>query len=240
MKKKIFAAVLAILTAASMTACGNNGNSAEVIDETTSAAVTREESPVETQAEDNAATEAETEPETETEAAAQDSENLHKGDGYTVEVDSAKWMDASDYVKMISEYAEDVDIGMDLTAEDIQNMNDGMFYHTNEDGTNFNIVCNAVGNTDGINIADGAEFMKEQYAAAGMSWTDSELVEINGIEWLKINVETSMQGTNMKMLQCMALANGNQYILTYTANTDKYDSAMADFEDVLNSFKLTE
>lgn len=238
MKKKFFAAVLAILTAAAMTACGGSGNSAEVTDETTSAAVTREESPAETEADSETKTETETE--TDTETAAQDGENLHKGDGYTVKVDSAKWMDGSDYMKMISEYVEDVDIGMDLTAEDIQNMNDGMFYHTNEDGTNFNIVCNAVGNTDGISIADGAEFMKEQYAAAGMSWTDSELVEINGIEWLKINVETSMQGTNMKMLQCMALANGNQYILTYTANTDKYDSSMADFEEVLNSFRLTD
>ncbi|MDE6132246.1 MAG: hypothetical protein K2G04_02545, partial [Oscillospiraceae bacterium] len=166
--------------------------------------------------------------------------DLYSGSGYTVKVDSEKWMDASEYVKLISEYAEDTDIGLNLTAEDIQNMNDGMFYHASGDGTNFNIVCNAIGNTDGINISDGEELMKEQYEAVGITWIGSEVTAINGVDWLKINVEMSMEGTAMKMLQCMALANGNQYVLTFTADTDKYDGAISDFEAVLNSFKLTD
>lgn len=240
--KKILAAVTAILMLSVFTACGNDGNSAEVTDETTSAAVTQEESPAETQAEnsDETETETETEPETETETAEAYNENLYSGNGYTVEVDSEKWMDASEYVNMLSEYAENTDTGLNLTAEDFQNMNDGMFYHTNGDGTNFNIVCNAIGNTDGVSIGDGAEIMKEQYEAAGITWLDSEVVTINGLEWLKINVEMSMEGTSMKMLQCMALANGNQYVVTYTSDTDNYDSAISDFEEVINSFKFSE
>lgn len=229
--KKFLAAVTAILMLSALTACGNDGNSAEVINETTSAAV-QEESPTETQAEDNAETEAETE-------AAEAGSETYSGNGYTIEVDSEKWMDASEYVKLISEFAENSDMGMDLTAEDIQNMNDGMFYHTNGDGTNFNIVCNPIGNTDGINIGDGADIMKEQYVAAGIEWIGSDVVTINGVEWLKIDVETLMGGTDMKMLQCMALANGNQYVMAYTADTDKYDDALSDFEEGLNSFKLT-
>ncbi|MDE6595265.1 MAG: hypothetical protein K2K44_04570, partial [Oscillospiraceae bacterium] len=128
---------------------------------------------------------------------------------------------------------------MDLTAEDIQSMNDGMFYYADDEGTNFNIVCNAVGNTDGVKIGDGVDLIKEQYVAMGINWIGSEVVEINGLEWLKIEVETSMGGVDMKMLQCMALEDGNQYVLTYTADTDKYDGALSDFEEVLNSFKLT-
>lgn len=233
--KKILAAVTAILMLSALTACGNDGNSAEVTNETTSAAALNESS-AETQAENNNDTEAEKE--AETEAAEVNDEDLYSGTGYTVKVDSAKWMDASDYLKLISEYAEDTNL-TDLTAEDLQNMSDGMFYHANGDGTNFNIGCNPIGNTDGISIGDGAEIMKEQYVAMGINWIGSEVVEINGVEWLKIDVETSMSGTDMKMLQCMALANGNQYVLTYTADADKYNSALSDFEKVLNSFKLT-
>lgn len=237
--KKILAAVTAILMLSAMTACGNDGNSAEVTNETTSAAA-RDEISAETQAENNAETDEETEAaEAETEAAEVD-DDLYSGNGYTIKVDSAKWMDASEYIELISKYAEDTNFSQSLTAEDIQSMSDGMFYHANEDGTNFNIVCNPIGNTDGINIGDGAELMKEQYAAAGITWLGSEVAEINGVEWLKIDVETSMSGTDMKMLQCMALANGNQYVLTYTADTDKYNDALSDFEEVLNSFKIAE
>lgn len=210
--KKILAAVTAILMLSVFTACGN------------SAAVTQEENPAETG----------------TKSAEADNGNLYSGNGYTVEVDSEKWMDASEYVKMLSEYAEDNNLTQNLTAEDFQNMNDGMFYHTNGDGTNFNIVCNAVGNTDGVRIGDGAEIMKEQYEAAGITWLDSEVVTINGLEWLKINVEMSMEGTNMKMLQCMALANGNQYVVTYTSGKDLFDACRSDFDEVMNSFKFSE
>lgn len=210
--KKILAAVTAILMLSVFTACGN------------SAAVTQEENPAETG----------------TKSAEADNGNLYSGNGYTVEVDSEKWMDASEYVNMLSEYAEDNNLTQNLTAEDFQNMNDGMFYHTNGDGTNFNIVCNAVGNTDGVSIGDGAEIMKEQYEAAGITWLDSEVVTINGLEWLKINVEMSMEGTNMKMLQCMALANGNQYVVTYTSGKDLFDACRSDFDEVMNSFKFSE
>lgn len=219
--KKILAAVTAILMLSALTACGNDGNSAEVINEVTSSEVLNDVNFAETQA-------------------AEAGDDLYSGNGYTVKVDSEKWMDASEYVKMISEYAEDNNLSQNLTAEDIQNMNDGMFYHKNGDGTNFNIVCNAIGNTDGVSIGDGAEIIKEQYEAAGISWIGSEVVEINGIEWLKINVGTTMQGTDMKMLQCMALADGNQYVLTFTSDTGKYDGAVSDFEEVLNSFKFSE
>ena len=235
--KKFLAAVTAILMLSALTACGNDGNPAEVIDEITSGAA-QEESPAETQAENETETETKTEAETEAETEASEvKDDLYSGNGYTVKVDSAKWLNASEYVKLVSEYAEDTNM-ISLTAEDIQSMNDGMFYHVNNDGTNFNIVCNPVGNTDGVSIGDGAEIMKEQYVAAGINWIGSEVVEINGLEWLKIDVETSMSGKDMKMLQCMALENGNQYVLTYTSDADKYNDVLPDFEEVLNSFKL--
>ncbi len=237
--KKLLAAVTAILMMSALTACGNDGGTAEVMDETTSAAV-QSEAPAETQEETEAETDTETEAESETETEeASDNSDIYAGNGYTVNVDSEKWVDASEYIKMISEYAEENGLSENLTAEEIQGMNDGMFYHTSNDGTNFNIVSNPIGNTDGVKIADAADELKAQYEAMGINWVSHEVVEINGIEWLKIDVTSNMQGTDMKMLQCMALSDGNQYVITYTADTDKYDSAISDFEDVLNSFKLS-
>ncbi|MDE7288223.1 MAG: hypothetical protein K2N71_01805, partial [Oscillospiraceae bacterium] len=136
------------------------------------------------------------------------------------------------------EYAEDTNL-TSLTAEELQDVAGGIFYHTNNDGTNFSIVCNAFGNTNGVSIGDSADLFKEHYIASGINWLGDEVVEINGLEWLKINVEMSTGGTDMKMLQCMALANGNQYFLTFTSEKDKYDDTLSDFEEVLNSFELT-
>ncbi|MDE7278339.1 MAG: hypothetical protein K2N26_01250, partial [Oscillospiraceae bacterium] len=152
MKKKIFAVILAVLTAASMAACGNgetDGNGGnDVPDVTTSAEMTEADSGTEANAETTEETETETENETETDAETENDEgnasaagDIYSGNGYTMTVDSEKWTDASDYIKLISEYSAELDMGLDVSAEDIENMNDGMFFHASLSGSNFNIVC---------------------------------------------------------------------------------------------------
>lgn len=97
MKNKIFAAILSVLTAASMAACGNgeageNGGN-DVADVTTSAEASETktetdetESETESEAETESETESETETEQETEAEDGDGDaaaDVYTGDGYT-------------------------------------------------------------------------------------------------------------------------------------------------------------
>ncbi|MBD5139289.1 MAG: hypothetical protein HDT24_08275 [Ruminococcus sp.] len=256
MKKKIFAAILAVLTAASMAACGsgetggNDGN--DVPDVTVSYETTESDSeteaateaPVETvpETETESETEAETEAETENaEENASAAGDVYSGTGYTINVDSGKWVDASGYIKLISEYSANMDTGLNVSAEDIENLNDGMFFHADLSGSNFNIVCNEIGDLGAdFDISMFAGLMEEQYAAAGITYLGDEVVEHNGKNWLKIEVEMEQSGASMKMLQYMTLNGVNQYVVTYTSDKDNYDKALSDFEEVFDSFKFTE
>ena len=246
MKKKIFAAILAVLTAASMAACGNGetgGNDGNDVPDVTVSYETTEsnsetEAPVETVPETETETEAETENAEENASAAGD---VYSGTGYTINVDPAKWADASAYIKLISEYSAEMDTGLDVSAEDIENLSDGMFFHADLSGSNFNIVCNEIGDLGAdFDISMFAGLMEEQYAAAGMTYLGDEVIEHNGKNWLKVSVETEQSGASMKMLQYMTLNGVNQYVVTYTSDKDNYDKALSDFEDVFASFKFTE
>ncbi|MDE6747161.1 MAG: hypothetical protein K2J72_11105 [Oscillospiraceae bacterium] len=252
MKKKIFAAVLAVLTAASMAACVNGetgGNDVnDVPDVTVSEETTETDSETEATTEKPVETVPETETEAETEAETEKADgnasaagDVYKGTGYTINVDPAKWADASAYIKLISEYSSELDISMNVSAEDIENLNDGMFFHADLSGSNFNIVCNEIGDLGAdFDISMFAGLMEEQYTALGMTYLGDDVVEHNGKNWLKIEVEVEESGTAMRMLQYMALNGVNQYVITYTSDKDNYDKALSDFEDVFASFKFTE
>jgi len=251
MKKKIFAAVLAVLTAASMAACGNgetggndgNGDASVTVSEEITENKTETEANTETvpETETESETESETEQETEAENGNADAEgDIYSGDGYTMVVDGEKWMDASELLEMISEYSAELDTGLDVSAEDIQNMNDGVFYHTNQDGTNFNIVKTEVGNTGDVDLSQLAEALKQQYEAVGMIWLDHDINEFDGREWLGVYVETNLSGMDTKMLQYFAIKDGSEYVITYTAGKDLFDAGRSDFDAVMNSFKFSE
>lgn len=248
MKKKIFAAVLAVLTAASMAACGNGetgGNDGNDVPDVTVSEETTE-AKTETK-ETDAETESETEAESETEQETEDEDgdtaeagDIYSGNGYTMVIDGEKWLDASEYLKMISEYSAELNTDLDVSAEDIQNMNDGMFYHANQDGTNFNIVKTDVGNTGDVDMSQLAEVIKQQYEASGFTWLDYEINEFDGREWLGVYVETNLSGVDMKMLQYFAIKDGSEYVITYTAGKDLFDAGRSDFDEVMNSFKFSE
>ena len=252
MKKKIFAAILAVLTTASMAACGNGetgGNDGnDVPDVTVSYETTESNSETETTTEDPVETVPETETEEETEAETENAEenasaagDVYSGTGYTINVDPTKWADASAYLKLISEYSAEMDTGLDVSAEDIENLSDGMFFHADLSGSNFNIGCNEIGDLGAdFDISMFAGLMEEQYTAAGMTYLGDEVIEHNGKNWLKVSVETEQSGASMKMLQYMTLNGVNQYVITYTADKDNYDKSLSDFEDVFASFKFTE
>lgn len=253
MKKKIFAAVLAVLTAASMAACGNgetDGNGGNDVPDVT---VSEETTEADSETEENTETPSETVPETETETESETEQetededvdtaeagDIYSGNGYTMTIDGEKWLDASEYLKLISEYSAELNTDLDVSAEDIQNMNDGMFYHTNQDGTNFNIVKTDVGNTGDVDMSQLAEVIKQQYEAAGMIWLDYEINEFDGREWLGVYVETNLSGVDMKMLQYFAIKDGSEYVITYTAGKDLFDAGRSDFDEVMNSFKFSE
>lgn len=257
MKKKIFAAILAVLTAASMAACGNgngetDGNGGnDVNDVTVSEEITEADTETEAAEETSEETESETENETETEDETEsETENsdgnaaagdTYSGNGYTMTINSEKWMDGSEYLKLVSQYSEELDTGLNVSAEDIENLNDGMFFHTELSGSNFNIVCNQIGDPGpDFDIGIFGDLMEEQYTAAGFTYLGDEVFERSGKDWIKVEVEVEQQGMAMKMLQYATINGENQYVVTYTSDKDSYDKGLSDFEEVFDTFAFTE
>lgn len=266
MKKKIFAAVLAVMAAVFMAACesgvGSGSAADDIIDETTAEEITKlttkaeenketetePETESETEPETESETEAETESETETEPETDNTVEktaaageIYQGRGYTLTIDTEKWGDASEYIKLISEYSSELDINVNASAEDIENMSDGIFFHTGLLGTNFNIVCNEIGDLGpDFDISMFAGLMKKEYTASGMTYLSDDIVKHNGKNWLKIEVEVEQSGTTMRMLQYMTVNGVNQYVITYTSCKADYDKALSDFEEVFASFEFTE
>ncbi len=251
--KKIFAAAVAAIIAVSMTACG--GDSGTASDDTTAASTTaaetadsvteskteteaETESETETEAETTTEAETSTESETASEAASADGDNLFEGNGYTISVDPAVWMDYSDYLDKVAAQVEKVDVGVEITEEQVQDMGDSMFMHTSSTGTNFNVVVvPGVGEKPAdFEMSQLGDVMEAQFSAVeGMTYLGDETVEVNGMEALKVDVD--MSGA-MKMTQYIFIENGTQFGITYTALTADYDKCLADFEAVVNSISF--
>lgn len=174
---------------------------------------------------------------------AEDSEDLYHGTGYTISVDPEIWMDASSAIEAVGEFAENADIGIDVSADDIADTNDGIFIYKSNMAVSFNVVAvdSEYDNDSLLSLLD--EVVKLQYEAIdGFEYLGGEVVTINGYNCFKCTVSASEEafGADTQMSQYMFLNNGKQYVITFSAPTDSYDGIFPDFEAVLNSFAFAE
>lgn len=154
-------------------------------------------------------------------------------------IDSEKWLDASEYLKQISEYTEQMDIAEGVSAEDIQGMNSGMYYHSSCSGANLSIAVSGAGDTAGMTLNDFSDDINEKYESMGF-YCRSKFVTLNGSEWLRIDVDMPVNGSELKIRQYYIFRDGKEYIFTYTAEKSAFRSGESDFEEVMNSFDITD
>ncbi|MCM1522905.1 MAG: hypothetical protein NC120_00450 [Ruminococcus sp.] len=259
MKRKILAAALAAAMMTVLSACtGGNESGADngtiPSPETSQADITEEisqetETEAESETESNTETESRTESETETQTERQDdNENINddvfKGSGYTLTVDSDKWIDFTEYIDMVAKFAGDSDLDIDINEEDILGMSDALFYYTDDYTTNANIVVNEIGDLGSdVDLSIFAAVVENQYKSMdGFTYRGSETVDVNGKSCLKIDVLGSKEifgaDEDMRMTQYMFLNGADQYIVTFTSYLSSYDAAFADFEKMLNSISF--
>lgn len=234
--KKILVTLMTVLALMAFTAC----ESKEI--------KTAEETTVATEAETTtkATTEAETTTEKETEAESEaeiveDSE-LFRGTGYTLEIDGEKWLDGTAYLDHIAKLAENTDVGQsfDLTAEDMKNMGDAIYYHTSN-GSNFNVTVAELGvEIDDATLVQIAAAIQEQYnSIAGCKCGDYELINVNGHRALKFVITNdAVIDTPVKLNAYLFYPGTKQVCVTYTAGASDFDETVVDFEEVLNTISF--
>ncbi|MBQ5317860.1 MAG: hypothetical protein J6K17_02045 [Oscillospiraceae bacterium] len=178
-----------------------------------------------------------------TETSSEAVSEIYEGNGYTIEIDSSKWMDVTEYIDTIAEMAEGHDAAknLNITAEDLKGMSDAMYYYKDDNSVNFNIMVSEIGDVGEIDkdmLEQLAVAMESQYEAmTGYSYQGYEVLEANGNPALKVNLSTDAQvyGEELKMSVYMIFNGTKQYGFTYTAKTDSYDKVFPEFEAIVNS-----
>lgn len=233
-----FAAALLMLTA-----CGNSdsGSTSE-----TEASTTAIEQPEETTSQASTETEAETEAETteaETEETADDTAQLttFSGDFYTISVDTSKWVDFSEYKQLAAEAAESLDNGIDLTAEDYNELCDVMYMYSDvSKSANVNVVSTDLGVEMDMDAEAVGPLMADSFdAVEGYKCDSWESVTVNGENALKLVISGDVGGSKTNMVQYQMIKGGKQVVVTLTvvdAETD--DTLLADFDALVNTVVL--
>lgn len=246
MNKKImtvtaFAAALLMLTS-----CGtaDNSNTEETEATTTVSEQTEEVTVSETSDETEAETEAETEETvSETEETADDTAQLttFSGDFYTISVDTSKWVDFSEYKQLVAEAAESLDNGIDLTAEDYNELCDVMYMYSDvSKSANVNVVSTDLGVEMDMDAEAVGPLMADSFdAVEGYKCDSWESVTINGENALKLVISADVGGSKTNMVQYQLIKGGKQIAVTLTvvdAETD--DALLADFDALVNTIVL--
>lgn len=238
--KKILIALMTVLALTAFTAC--ESKDVEIAEETT-AASTAEVTTAETEAE---TTEAET-TEAETTAAETESEAVEDteefvGTGYRLVIDGEKWLDGTEYIEFIAKLAENSDVGQsfELTAEDVKNMGDAIYFNISN-GSNFNVTVAELGvEVDDETIVQIAAVIQEQYnSIAGCKCGDYELVNVNGYRALKFEITNDdVSGKSVKLNAYLFYPGTKQICVTFTSGASDFDETVADFEEVLNTISF--
>ena len=236
-----FAAALLMLTS-----CGtaDNSNTEETEATTTVSEQTEEVTVSETSDETEAETEAETEETvSETEETADDTAQLttFSGDFYTISLDTSKWVDFSEYKQLVAEAAESLDNGIDLTAEDYNELCDVMYMYSDvSKSANVNVVSTDLGVEMDMDAEAVGPLMADSFdAVEGYKCDSWESVTINGENALKLVISADVGGSKTNMVQYQLIKGGKQIAVTLTvvdAETD--DALLADFDALVNTIVL--
>lgn len=168
--------------------------------------------------------------------------SVYNGNSFAFSYDPAKWSDMAAALDGVGDAA--AELGVEISDEQIQEMNDGVFVYVPDQSVNFNVVVNEGGhNGKKVDYAAVAEEMESQYGAmTGIDFLGYETVQINGYEYLKLKIQVSeaVFGVGMKMEQYAFFTKDKNYVITFTAAGSSYDGAAGAFSDVLATFVYDE
>lgn len=168
---------------------------------------------------------------------AADGLTVYQGSGFAFAYDQNSWSDISSSLEGAGEAA--AQLGVDVSNEEIQAVNGGVFMYIPDNAVNFNVVVNSGGHNGGkVNYEEVATQMESQYGTmTGVDYLGYDVFELNGYEYLKIDIQMSIMGIKMKMTQYAHFTKDKNYVVTFTATDGSYESSRSAFETVLATFE---
>ena len=170
-----------------------------------------------------------------------------KGKGYSFKIDSAKWMDISAYIDVISKEAEKLGQNkINITAEQIKAANDYIYFHANNKNVIINVASTKVGDTSNVDFSNAAikmlfsETMREQYEKVGFTYVGDKVTTVAGKQCFVMTIEApkSVVGGayDAKSNAYVFFVGEYQYVVTCTAPKGEFDTYKGDFDAVLSTF----
>lgn len=169
-----------------------------------------------------------------------------KGKGYSFKIDSAKWMDISAYIDVISKEAEKLGQNkINITAEQIKAANDYIYFHANNRNVIINVASTKVGDTSNVDFSNAAikmlfsETMREQYEKVGFTYVGDKVTTVAGKQCFVMTIEApkSVVGGayDAKSNAYVFFVGEYQYVVTCTAPKGEFDTYKGDFDAVLST-----
>ncbi len=172
-----------------------------------------------------------------------------KGNGYSVKVDGSKWIDVTAYIDIISKDAEKLGQNVNITAEQIKAANDAIYFNSKNINANFNLASTQVGDTSSIDLSNTqiknlfSQSMKQQYEKAGFQYVSDKVSKVAGKNCLIVTVKAPKSiigGNSDAIAECYIFFVGDyQYVITYTAPMEDFNTYKSDFNEVLNSLTFS-
>ncbi len=173
-----------------------------------------------------------------------------KGNGYSFKIDSAKWMDISAYIDAISKEAEKLGQNkINITAEQIKAANDFVYFHGQNRNVIINVASTKVGDTSNVDFSNAAikmlfsETMREQYEKVGFTYVGDKVSKVAGKNCFVMTIEApkSVVGAayDAKSLAYVFFVGEYQYVITYTAPKQDFDTYKGDFDAFLSTFTFS-
>ena len=144
-----------------------------------------------------------------------------QGDGYTLNIDSAKWNDISSSVA-----------GVDCAFSYV-----GDTSNTNYATANFNVISQK--GASGITPNDYMQVVKKKYDTMGYKITKDEAITFNGYDAYKIEISMEQSGLTMNMNQIVIVDNDTLYVISFGSEASVFSTLKPEFDSVLSTFAIS-
>lgn len=140
---------------------------------------------------------------------------VYSGEGYELSYDPDKWV---------------------LSAE----ADDGLvaFRHRGFHDVMFLVDRNVV--EENVSPAEWLERDREICEKNGCIWGSGEILDIDGIEWCREEYQEQIFEVNYKRVDLFTDNGAYLYAIAFMSDIDSYDQCIKDFEEVFDSFEITE
>ena len=140
---------------------------------------------------------------------------VYSGEGYELSYDSGKWNIAFE-------------------------ANDGTVCFTRNNFDEVSFGVDRYVPEEKVSLAERLEALKEICEAYGYIWDSGEVLNIDGMEWYRAEYQQELGENKFKYVIISTDNDIYVYTVTFTSDIDSFGKCIKEFEEIFDSFKITE